>query len=215
MKNTQPLFCCQKQTPILIYEKVTYVHQDRENPRQPFFSEKYTTFFPQNEFIFFSSLAVTIFSLKGFFFTQNSQNEFFQFNLSFFVVVPSEFLLTIWISTGAQKIKNPSSFLQAGIFTHSFFDCVPSEIERQVRISPSDCEQVRDTATFSTAEMRIENININEPVNHFWYSYGQRDENANCKVTDFSRNGIHYRNSYEKSRQNLPLQATPEKQNPA
>ena len=47
--------------------------------------------------------------------------------------------------------------------------------------------------------MRIENININEPVNHFWYSYGQRDENANCKVTDFSRNGVHYRNSYEKS----------------
>ena len=47
--------------------------------------------------------------------------------------------------------------------------------------------------------MRIENININEPVNHFWYSYGQRDENANCKVTDFTRNGVEYRNSYEKS----------------
>ena len=47
--------------------------------------------------------------------------------------------------------------------------------------------------------MRIEDIAINEPVNHFWYSYGQRDENANCKVTDFSRNGVQYRNSYEKS----------------
>ena len=78
----------------LISEKVTYVHQDRENQSQPFFSEKTLPFFSKR-ITFFSSLAVTIFSLKGFFFTQNSQNEFFQFNLSFFVVLPSEFLLTI------------------------------------------------------------------------------------------------------------------------
>ena len=51
LKNTQPLFCCQNKLPFNL-EKVTYVHQDRENQRQPFFSEKYTTFFPQNELSF-------------------------------------------------------------------------------------------------------------------------------------------------------------------
>ena len=36
----------------LISEKVTYVHQDRENQRQPFFSEKYTTFFLKMNYLF-------------------------------------------------------------------------------------------------------------------------------------------------------------------
>ena len=93
-EKTRNLCFVFKTNPHLISEKVTYVHQDRENQSQPFFSENTLPFFSKR-ITFFSSLAVTIFSLKGFFFTQNSQNEFFQFNLSFFVVLPSEFLLTI------------------------------------------------------------------------------------------------------------------------
>ena len=103
LKNTQPLFCCQNKLPFNL-KKVTYVHQDRENQRQPFFSEKYTTFLPQNELSFSHHwLSPFFFPKRGFFFTQNSQNEFFQFNLSFFVVLTSEFLLTILINTGATK----------------------------------------------------------------------------------------------------------------
>ena len=90
LRNTQPLFCFQNKLPFDL-EKVTYVNQDRENQRQPFSLKKYTTFLPQNESSFSHHWLPPFFSLKGFFFTQNSQNEFFRFNLSFFVVTTSEF----------------------------------------------------------------------------------------------------------------------------
>ena len=111
------------------------------------------------------------------------------------------------------KLSLPHHF--AGrYFTHSFFDCVPSEIERQVRISPAECEQVRDNGVYSSSELRIENIDINKPVTHFWYSYGKRDESANCMVTDFSRNGVIYKNSYEKSTAKFSITAHTRKTEP-
>ena len=88
LKNTQPLFCFQNKLPFDL-EKVTYVTKIGKISVSLFLWK--TTFLPQNESPFSHHWLSPFFSLKGFFFTQNSQNEFFRFNLSFFVVTTSEF----------------------------------------------------------------------------------------------------------------------------
>ena len=75
-EETRNLCFVFKTNPHLISEKVTYVHQDRENQSQPFFSENTLPFFSKR-ITFFSSLAVTIFSLKGFFLLKTAKMSFF------------------------------------------------------------------------------------------------------------------------------------------
>ena len=83
LKNTQPLFCCQNKLPFNL-EKVTYVHQDRENQRQPLFSEKYTTFFLKMNYLFLIIGCHHFFPKRVFFYSKQPkwvfsvQPEFFR-----------------------------------------------------------------------------------------------------------------------------------------
>ena len=58
---------------------------------------------------------------------------------------------------------------------------------------------VRETGTLRTLEITIHDIQPNVPAHLTWYSHGNRDENAKFAVTDFKRNEVEYRNSYEHS----------------
>ena len=80
---------------------------------------------------------------------------------------------------------------------HSHFGCIPSEIKRQVRISPAECQTVRETGAFHHSKFVLRNIVTNEPSHHTYYSHGNRDSEANCATTTFKHNGKEYRNSYE------------------
>ena len=118
LRNTQPLFCFQNKLPFDL-EKVTYVNQDRENQRQPLSLKNYL--FTSKRITFFSSLAVTIFfPKKGFFYLKQPkwvfsvQPEFFR-SYNFRVFYWQSELVPV-----QQKIKNFSSFLQAGILPTAF-----------------------------------------------------------------------------------------------
>ena len=118
VKNTQPLFCYQNKTPI--WSRKSYIrNQDRENQRQPLSLKNYL--FTSKRITFFSSLAVTIFfPKKGFFYLKQPkwvfsvQPEFFR-SYNFRVFYWQSELVPV-----QQKIKNFSSFLQAGILPTAF-----------------------------------------------------------------------------------------------
>ena len=82
-------------------------------------------------------------------------------------------------------------------FTHSHFRCIPSKIERQVRISPAECQTVRQTGTFYHSEFTLMDIVTNVPTHHLYYSHGNQENDANCATTSFKRNGKEEKTNYE------------------
>ena len=120
LKNTQPLFCFQNKLPFDL-EKVTYVNQDRENQRQPLSLKTTLPFYlKMNHLFLIIGCHHFFFPKKGFFYSKQPkwvfsvQPEFFR-SYNFRVFYWQSELVPV-----QQKIKNFSSFLQAGILPTAF-----------------------------------------------------------------------------------------------
>ena len=118
LRNTQPLFCFQNKLPFDL-EKVTYVTKIGKISVSLFLWK--TTFLPQNESPFSHHWLSPFFSLKRVFFYLKQPKWVFSVQPEFFRSY--NFRVFYWqpeLVPVQQKIKNSSSFLQAGILPTAF-----------------------------------------------------------------------------------------------
>ena len=76
---------------------------------------------------------------------------------------------------------------------------MPTEIDRQIRLTPQECRTIITTGRFNHDEFTIENIVPNIQKTHFYYSKGTRQFSGKCNGVQFSRHGKIYKKSYEES----------------